>query len=73
MMVGRSKRLSVEHIEETIPLENGSTLIGGTFDVAIEFYGDVLGYNSDDLGVKGLFGMVGCTQPDCSMSESNKG
>ena len=67
---------SVEYIEEMIPLENGSTLIGGTFDVAIEFYGDVLGYNSDDPGVGVDFFLAWLDENGTwtgSMSESSQG
>lgn len=49
-----------ERITAIVPLSNGSTLVGGTFEQTIEFYGDVVGFSSQDssFGVDFFIGWI---------------
>ena len=39
---------SSERVQAMVPLPNGSMIVAGMFEQNIEFYGDVIGYSSND-------------------------
>ena len=39
---------SSERVQAMVPLPNGSMIVAGMFEQSIEFYGDVIGYSSND-------------------------